>query len=78
MQDLRKIIQVIPQDHEALSVQCNILANNPKTVWHNCVYRKIHGFGLVYLKQPVHLDHELKYNYCSKKYVVKGIKEGSD
>jgi hypothetical protein len=37
IKDLRKIIQFVPQDHQALSVLCNILVNNPKTVWHNCV-----------------------------------------
>jgi len=33
IKDLRRIIQFVPQDHEALSV----LANNPKTVPHNRV-----------------------------------------
>jgi len=33
IKDLRRIIQFVPQDHQALSV----LANNPKTVWHNRV-----------------------------------------
>ena len=37
IKDLRKIIQFLPQDHQALTVQCNILANNPKTVSHNRV-----------------------------------------
>jgi hypothetical protein len=37
IKDLRKIIQFVPQDHQPLPVQCNTLANNPKTVWHNRV-----------------------------------------
>jgi len=37
IKDLRRIIQFVPQDHQALSVRCNVLANNPKTVWNNCV-----------------------------------------
>lgn len=37
IKDLREIIQFVHQDHEAISVQYNIFANNPKTVWHNRV-----------------------------------------